>query len=144
MIYHQPIILFDGVCNLCNSSIDFILRRDRKNNFLVGALQEKPAREILSDFEVNPEYLDSLVLIEKGEIFYKSDAALKIAKNLSGLWPIFYPLIYLPSGFRNSVYDWIARNRYKWFGKKNTCRLPSPEEASKFLSEKHLPAKNSE
>lgn len=140
----KSIILFDGVCNLCNASIDFILKRDNKNTFLVGALQEKPGKEVLSNYDVNPEYLDSLVLIEKNQIFYKSDAALKIARNLSGLWPVFYPLIYLPSGFRNMVYDWIARNRYRWFGKKNTCRLPSPEEASKFLSEKHLVVKSSE
>lgn len=141
MIDGKSVILFDGVCNLCNASIDFIIQRDKNDIFLVGALQEKPGMQILSQFNVDPEYLDSLVLVENYEIFLKSDAALRIAKNLSGLWPGFYPLIYLPRGFRNAVYDWIARNRYRWFGKKNTCRIPSPEEASKFLSDQHLEIK---
>jgi len=129
----KSVILFDGVCNLCNASIDFILKRDKNNKFLVGALQEEPGKKLLSQFEVNPEYLDSLVLIEDDQIFFRSTAALKIAKNLSSLWPIFYAFIILPSGFRDGIYDWIGRNRYRWFGKKNTCRLPTPEEKAKFL-----------
>lgn len=141
MIADKSIILFDGVCNLCNASIDFIIQRDKTDRYLVGALQEKPGIEILKKFSVDPAYLDSLVLVENNEIFLKSDAALRIAKNLSGLWPGLYPLIYLPRGFRNTIYDWIARNRYRWFGKKNTCRIPSPEEASKFLSDQHLDIK---
>jgi predicted DCC family thiol-disulfide oxidoreductase YuxK len=129
----KSVILFDGVCNLCNASIDFILKRDKNNKFLVGALQEEPGKKLLSQFEVNPEYLDSLVLIEDNQIFFRSTAALKIAKNLPSLWPIFYAFIILPSGFRDGIYDWIGRNRYRWFGKKNTCRLPTPEEKAKFL-----------
>jgi predicted DCC family thiol-disulfide oxidoreductase YuxK len=88
---------------------------------------------LLSKFEVNTEYLNSLVLIEGGEIFFRSTAALKISRNLSGLWPIFYGLIILPVGFRDWIYDWIGKNRYRWFGKKNTCRLPTPEERAKFI-----------
>lgn len=139
MTQKPSIILFDGVCNLCNSSIDFIIKRDHKDKFLVGPLQENEGKKLMTLFEVDPEYLDSLVLVENDQVYYKSTAALRIAKNLSGLWPVFYPLIYFPKGLRDAVYDWIARNRYNWFGKKNTCRLPTPKEASKFLSPENCP-----
>ncbi|TFV93204.1 DUF393 domain-containing protein [Algoriphagus kandeliae] len=132
----KSIIFFDGVCNLCNSSIDFILQRDKNNRFLVGALQDDFSKKILSNYSVKPDYLDSLVLLENDQIFYRSTAALKIAKYLSGLWPAFYIFIIFPSWLRDPIYDWIGRNRYRWFGKKNTCRLPTPEEEAKFLSPK--------
>ncbi|TDQ15011.1 putative DCC family thiol-disulfide oxidoreductase YuxK [Algoriphagus boseongensis] len=135
----KSIILFDGVCNLCNASIDFILKRDKKNLFLVGALQEEAGKILLQKFNARTDYLDSLVLVEEGKIFFRSTAALKIAKNLSGLWPIFYPLIILPAWLRDPVYDWIGKNRYSWFGKKTTCRLPTPEEKAKFLTLEKLP-----
>jgi predicted DCC family thiol-disulfide oxidoreductase YuxK len=127
MIETKSVILFDGVCNLCNASIDFIIKRDIK------ALQEETGKKLLSRFEVNPEYLDSLVLIEKEQIYFRSTAALKIARKLSGVWPLFYGLIILPTGIRDGIYNWIGRNRYRWFGKKKTCRLPTPEERAKFL-----------
>jgi predicted DCC family thiol-disulfide oxidoreductase YuxK len=139
MTSSKSIIFFDGVCNLCNASIDFIIKRDKKGKFLVGALQDPISKKVLSEFEVKKDYLDSLVLLENKEIFYKSTAALKIAKDLSGLWPCLYPLIYLPKGLRDPIYDWIAKNRYSWFGKKNTCRLPSPEEKAKFLTKENIP-----
>lgn len=135
----KSIILFDGVCNLCNASIDFILKRDKKNLFLVGALQEEAGKILLQKFNSKTDYLDSLVLVEGGKIFFRSTAALKIAKNLSGLWPIFYPLIILPAWLRDPVYDWIGKNRYSWFGKKSTCRLPTPEEKEKFLTLEKIP-----
>lgn len=135
---HKSVIFFDGVCNLCNASIDFIIKRDHKNRFLVGALQDEYSQKILSNHQVKEGYLDSLVLLESGSIYYKSTAALKISRNLSGLWPIFYPLIFLPAGLRDLIYDWIGKNRYRWFGKKNTCRLPSAEEKAKFLSENNF------
>ncbi|WPR73812.1 thiol-disulfide oxidoreductase DCC family protein [Algoriphagus sp. NG3] len=138
MTAKKSIIFFDGVCNLCNASIDFVIRRDKKDRFLVGALQDDFSRKILSGFEVEEDYLDSLVLLEKGRIYYKSTAALKIARNLSGLWPALYPIIILPKFLRDPIYNWIGANRYRWFGKKNTCRLPTPEEKSKFLSEATL------
>ena len=142
MSQEKSVILFDGVCNLCNASVDFILKRDKNNRFLVGALQEEAGQKLLSRFEVNPEYLDSLVLVEGGKVFFRSTAALRIAKNLSGFWPIFYVFIILPTFLRDAVYDWIGKNRYRWFGKKSTCRLPSPEEKSKFLSMENLPNQN--
>ncbi len=127
------IVLFDGVCNLCNNAIDFIISRDKKNKFKVGALQEVTSKKILKDYQINEEYLDSLVYIHKNQVYYKSRAALEIARNLSGLWPILYIFIIIPSFLRNPIYDWIARNRYKWFGQKETCRLPTEEEKAKFL-----------
>ncbi|WP_332913695.1 DUF393 domain-containing protein [Algoriphagus boritolerans] len=94
MISGKSVILFDGVCNLCNASIDFIIKRDKKNRFLVGALQEEAGKKLLSRFEVNSEYLDSLVLIEDGQVYFRSTAALKIAKNLPGFGHFFYLLIF--------------------------------------------------
>ena len=139
----KSIVFFDGVCNLCNASIDFIIKRDRHNKFLVGALQDGFSKELLSKHQVKEDYLDSLVLLENGEIFYKSTAALKIARRLSGLWPVFYPLIIFPTWLRDPVYDFIGKNRYRWFGKKNTCRIPTPEEKAKFLSKETFPSSGS-
>jgi predicted DCC family thiol-disulfide oxidoreductase YuxK len=127
------IVLFDGVCNLCNNAIDFIITRDKKNRFKVGALQEIASKNILKDYQINEEYLDSLIYIHKNQVYYKSRAALEIAKNLNRLWPLLYVFIIIPSFLRNPIYDWIARNRYKWFGKKETCRLPTGDEKRKFL-----------
>lgn len=132
---NEPIlILFDGVCNLCNSSIDFILKRDRKNRFLVGPLQDPIGQKILNKYGIPGSYLESLIVIENGQAFSRSTGALKIARHLSGLWPIFYPLILIPSFLRDPIYNWIGKNRYRWFGKKETCRLPTPEEKAKFLT----------
>ncbi|WP_373400078.1 thiol-disulfide oxidoreductase DCC family protein [Algoriphagus halophilus] len=139
MSQKQSIIFFDGVCNLCNTSIDFVIQRDKKDHFLVGALQDETSKRILERFEVDKNYLDSIVLLESDQIYYKSTAALKIAKNLSGLWPLLHPLVILPESFRDFIYDWIGKNRYKWFGKKSTCRLPTKEERQKFLTEENLP-----
>ena len=130
----KSIILFDGVCSLCNASIDFILKRDHKNLFLVGALQSEEGKKLKETHQIPEEYFDSLILIEKGQVYFKSTGALKIAKNLSGLWPLFYPLIFLPERMRDLIYDWIGKNRYRWFGRKETCRLPTPEEKEKFLA----------
>lgn len=140
MTQTKSIVFFDGVCNLCNASIDFIIQKDNKNQFLVGALQDTFSKQILAGHQVKQDYLDSLVLLEEDQIFYKSTAALKIARKLSGIWPIFYPLIYLPTWLRDPVYDFIGKNRYRWFGKKNTCRIASPEEKAKFLSQETYPS----
>jgi predicted DCC family thiol-disulfide oxidoreductase YuxK len=129
------IILFDGVCNLCNTAVDFIIKRDKHARFKFGALQDNASKEILEQYSINKEYLESLILIQDGKVYYKSTAALEIAKSLKGLWPLFYPLILIPEFVRNPIYDWIARNRYRWFGKKEICRIPTAEEQSRFLSQ---------
>jgi predicted DCC family thiol-disulfide oxidoreductase YuxK len=128
------IILFDGVCNLCNDAVDFIIKRDRKNHFKFTSLQDNVTQRLLKEYNIKEGYLDSIILIRGNQIFYKSRAALEISKKLSGIWPLLYSFIILPSFLRDPIYDWIANNRYKWFGKKETCRLPSEDEKSKFLS----------
>lgn len=130
----KSIILFDGVCNLCNTSIDFILKRDSKDRFLVGALQEPPGKILLEKYQVPSNYFDSLVLIEEGKVYFRSTAALRIARKLDGIWFVFYPLIFLPVPIRDWIYNWIGKNRYRWFGKRSTCRVPSEKEKRKFLT----------
>ncbi|GHB35205.1 thiol-disulfide oxidoreductase DCC family protein [Mongoliitalea lutea] len=132
------IVLFDGVCNLCNNSVDFIIRRDTKNVFKVGAIQDAHTQKLLDSYEIPADYLDSLIYIHKDQVYFKSRGALEIARNLGGLWPILYGLIIIPAFIRDPIYDWIARNRYRWFGKKETCRLPTPEERAKFLTAEDL------
>ncbi|MGY6521346.1 MAG: thiol-disulfide oxidoreductase DCC family protein [Mongoliitalea sp.] len=132
------IVLFDGVCNLCNHSVDFIIRRDSKNVFKVGAIQDAHTQRLLESYDIPKDYLDSLIYIHREKVFFKSRGALEIARNLGGLWPIVYGLIIIPAFIRDPIYDWIARNRYRWFGKKETCRLPTPEERAKFLTAEDL------
>lgn len=127
------IVLFDGVCNLCNSAVDLIVRNDKKGQFKVGALQDAKTKELLKDYHINQDYLDSIILIRGNEVFYKSRAALEVSKKLDGFWPLMYGFILIPALIRDPVYDWIARNRYRWFGKKETCRLPTVAEKARFL-----------
>ena len=129
----KSIILFDGVCNLCNSSVNFIIERDPKEHFLFASLQSDVASKLLLQFNLKKITLDSIILIEKGNIYEKSTAALKIAKKLNGLFPLLYVFIIIPSFIRNYVYDYIATNRYKWYGKKESCSLPSPSLKKRFL-----------
>jgi predicted DCC family thiol-disulfide oxidoreductase YuxK len=127
------IILFDGVCNLCNNAVDFVINRDKKDKFRFAALQDPSAKTILKDYDINKNYLDSIILIRGDDVFYKSKAALEIARNLNGVWPSLYIFTIVPSFIRDPIYNWIAKNRYTWFGKKNTCRIPTPQEKAKFL-----------
>ncbi len=129
------IILFDGVCNLCNNAVDFVIKRDKKDRFKFGALQDAASKSILKENKINQDYIDSIILVRGDQIFYKSKAALEIAKNLSGLWPVLVVFNVVPSFIRDPIYDWIARKRYSWFGKKETCRIPTPEEKQKFLGD---------
>ncbi|UCS93119.1 thiol-disulfide oxidoreductase DCC family protein [Echinicola marina] len=128
------IVLFDGVCNLCNQAVDFIIQHDSKNHFKLASLQDEPGKALLKGKSIDEAYLDSIVLLRKNKVYYKSRAALEIAKKLKGLWPLFYGFIIVPQFLRDPVYDWIAKNRYKWFGKRDTCRLPNEREKRKFLS----------
>ncbi|MEQ9009057.1 MAG: DCC1-like thiol-disulfide oxidoreductase family protein [Ekhidna sp.] len=129
----QPIILFDGVCNLCNSSVQFIIERDKKELFLFASLQSRYAKENLPDEFSDETALQSIILKEGDEIKSKSSAVLTITKSLSGLWPLFYVLIVIPKFVRDWVYDIIAKNRYQWFGKKDQCMIPSPELKNRFI-----------
>ncbi|WP_226388829.1 thiol-disulfide oxidoreductase DCC family protein [Penaeicola halotolerans] len=133
MTNRKAIILFDGVCNLCNGAINFIIDHDPKAYFKLGALQSDEGAALLEQYQIDRAFLDSLVLIENGKVFTKSTGALRIAKKLSGAWPLLYGLIIIPPFIRNPIYDWIARNRYKWFGKRDQCRMPTPELKARFL-----------
>ncbi len=129
----NKIILFDGVCNLCNGSVTFIIEHDRKGIFKFAALQSEVGSKMIAERGIDIKKIDSILLIEPGAYYYKSTAALKIARNLSGAWPLLYGFIILPASFRDWVYDIIAKNRYKWFGKKESCMIPTAELKSKFL-----------
>ena len=130
---NKKIILFDGVCNLCNSSVHFIIKKDKKKQFLFTSLQSDAARDILLQFQLKNSELDSILLIENGQVYQKSDAILKIVKHLNGIWKISYGFIILPKFIRDYVYIIIAKNRYRWFGKKEVCMIPTKELQMRFL-----------
>ena len=127
------IILFDGVCNLCNGAVNFVIKRDTGNVFKFTPLQEKQGVLLLKTHAVDTQKLDSIVLIENEKVYVKSSAALRIARKMSNLWPLFFVLLIIPSFIRDGVYDFIAKNRYKWFGKKEQCMIPTPGSREKFL-----------
>jgi len=129
----KSIILFDGVCNLCNSSVNFILKHDKKKRFIFTSLQSDVAKEILLQFPTKYLNLDSIILIENGKVYEKSTAALKILKHLYNGYQLLYAFIIIPKFIRDWVYIIIAQNRYKWFGKKEECMLPTSEIKSRFL-----------
>lgn len=134
---HKSVILFDGVCNLCNNSVNFVIDRDKSGQFKFSALQSPEALPYITQANRSPEdiqdLLQSILLIEGDRIYDKSTAALKIARKLDGLWPLLYGFIIIPGFVRDFVYDWIAKNRYEWFGQLEACRLPTPELRSRFL-----------
>ncbi|MEY2923976.1 MAG: hypothetical protein RLZZ337_516 [Bacteroidota bacterium] len=129
--FEYPIVLFDGVCNLCNSSVDFIIHWESKDNLRFASLQSEFGKSVLEKWE--GELPDSIVFLEKGKIYVRSSAALRIAGYLKYPWPILRVLFVFPKILRDLVYDFIAKNRYRWFGKKETCRIPTPFEMRKFL-----------
>jgi predicted DCC family thiol-disulfide oxidoreductase YuxK len=130
----KKIILFDGVCNLCNSAVQFIIKHDKKDAFRFVALQSDLGLEICKHIGVDQKSMDSIILYEPGiAYYYKSEAALEIASQLGSFYSLLAIFKILPAKFSNFIYDWIARNRYKWFGKKESCMIPTPELKSKFL-----------
>ncbi len=127
------IILFDGVCNLCNGAVNFIIEKDKKNVFKFAALQSEIGLKLISKFNIDTSKLDSIILIDDEKYYEKSTAALHISKNLSGVYPLLFGFIIIPKFIRDPVYDYIAKNRYKWFGKKESCMIPTQELRNKFL-----------
>lgn len=128
----KKVIFFDGVCNLCNSSVQFVIKRDPEKRFFFAALQSEYAKSNLSSNLANESNLQSIVLLKEGKTLTKSTAALSIAKELSGLWPILYLFVIIPRPLRDSIYDLIGRNRYKWFGKQDHCMIPTKELKDRF------------
>ncbi|MEJ7821771.1 MAG: thiol-disulfide oxidoreductase DCC family protein [Chitinophagaceae bacterium] len=130
----QPIVLFDGVCNLCNGAIKFIIRHDKKKVFLFASLQSEAGKKILAQYNFPSDELNSFILIDKGKAYTRSTGALMVAKKMNGLWPVLYSYIIIPAFIRDSIYNWISTNRYKWFGKKDECMLPTAELKARFLN----------
>ncbi|MBY6187607.1 DUF393 domain-containing protein [Marinobacter hydrocarbonoclasticus] len=128
----NAIILFDGVCNLCNASVRFVAARDPSARYQFAPLQSRTARGLLADYPL-PERGDSVILIQDGKAYQKSEAALRIARHLSGLWPLLAVCLVIPRPIRDGVYDVIGRRRYRWFGRTDTCLLPSDALKSRFL-----------
>lgn len=126
------IILFDGECNFCDASVQFIIKRDPKAVFSFASLQSDIGKQLLAAYELSGN-IDSMVLITDGRAHIKSNAALRIAKELSGIWKLAYAFIFVPHPVRDLFYDFVARNRYKWFGKKVICTIPSPDVRKRFL-----------
>lgn len=131
---NKKVILFDGVCNLCNQSVLKIIKYDKHNTFLFTALQSEKGKEILNLLRINSSKVDSIVLYDPGVSYdIKSTAALKIMQDFKGLWRISFLFLFIPEYIRNYLYDIIAKNRYQWFGKKEVCMIPTPELKAKFL-----------
>jgi predicted DCC family thiol-disulfide oxidoreductase YuxK len=130
----KKIILFDGICNLCESSVLFVIKYDKKDIFRFVALQSDLGIEIVKHIGLNPKHIDSIILYEPGiSYFYKSAAAIVIAKDLGGFFHMGTLFKIIPNGLRNLLYDFIAKNRYSWYGKKESCWTPSDDLKSKFL-----------
>lgn len=127
------IILFDGVCNLCTGSVQFVLKRDKRKEFLFGSLQGDAGQGYLKKYNLPSTTFNSFLLIDGEKIYTRSTAALRTAKHLGGGWSLLYGFMIVPKFIRDAVYNLIAKNRYRWFGKKEACWLPTPELRSRFL-----------
>jgi predicted DCC family thiol-disulfide oxidoreductase YuxK len=130
----QPILFFDGVCNLCNAAVTFVIERDPTVHFRFASLQSDMGRDVLKQLGQSPEHFDSFILWENGLFYERSTAALLVARRLSGAWPLLYSFMIVPKPIRDAVYGFIARNRYRWFGKRDACMLPTPELKTRFLA----------
>lgn len=129
----ESVIFFDGVCNLCNNAVDFIVRRDRRRSFRYGSLQSPQAQYILARHRFDVQNMDTMVLLKNNRLYFRSDAILEICRDLPWPWNWAVALKIVPRAVRDMVYRWISRNRYGWFGQRDTCRVPTPEERSLFL-----------
>ena len=129
----KKIVLFDGVCNLCSNSVQFIIRHDKKNQFLFGSLQGKAGQEYLKKFNLPEDSFNSFMLVENDKLYTRSSGALRMLKYIGNGWQLLYGFIIVPKFIRDGVYNFIAKNRYKWFGKKDACWIPTPELKGKFL-----------
>lgn len=127
------VVLFDGVCNLCNGSVNWLIDHDKKNKFQFASLQSDYGQKVIAQFQLQGDHMDTVLLQEGDKIFMRSEAILRICKNLGGIYLLLYALIITPAFIRDFVYKIVANNRYRWFGKQETCRVPSPELKEKFL-----------
>ncbi|MFJ7917728.1 MULTISPECIES: thiol-disulfide oxidoreductase DCC family protein [unclassified Lysinibacillus] len=126
------IILFDGVCNFCDSSVQFIIKYDKVEYFQFASIQSEAGQALLAQYKV-PENIDSVILIEQGKVYFESTAALKICRRLDSFWPVNYIFIIIPPSIRNKMYRLFAKNRYRLFGRKEVCLLPTSSQRKRFL-----------
>jgi predicted DCC family thiol-disulfide oxidoreductase YuxK len=129
----KGIVLFDGVCNFCNSSVNFIIRNDSSDYFRFLPLQSEKGKKIVERHHLDPENLQTIIFLEGGKIYTRSTAALRIARKLKGGWKLFYGFVIIPSFIRDIFYNVIAKNRYRWWGQKDSCMIPTAEVKQKFL-----------
>lgn len=132
-VTYKAIILFDGVCNFCNTSVNFVIKHDKKDRFRFATLQSATGKKILEKFQEDTAVTDSVILIENSGLYKRSTAILRIAKRLGGVYLLLYGFIIVPRFLRDAVYNFIAQNRYKWFGKKDNCMVPTEEVRRKFM-----------
>jgi predicted DCC family thiol-disulfide oxidoreductase YuxK len=130
----KRIIFFDGECNLCNRSVQVVLKNDPHKKFRFASLQSAYAVSYLKSYGTAPFKSETFIVVENGQIFERSTAALRVAKQLKGLWPLLYVFIIVPRFIRDSIYNIIAKNRYKWFGSTNSCWLPTPAYSDRFIN----------
>ena len=129
----NPIILFDGVCNFCNGAVNFTIKRDKKKIIKFAPLQSEIGKTLMQQFGLPENDMRSFLLIENGKVYNRSAAALRVCRHLKGLWPLCYGFMIVPAFIRNVVYDFIAKNRYKWFGQTEECMVPTPDVRARFL-----------
>ncbi len=129
----NQVILFDGVCNLCNGFVQFVINRDPSGIYRFAPLQSETGKKLISRFDLSYDKFDSIILIENNNYYLKSTAALKIVRSLGALWPLLYAFILIPRSIRDYFYDIVARNRYKWYGKRVECMIPGADIKSRFL-----------
>ncbi len=132
-IVHKHIILFDGFCNLCNWSVNFIIDRDKKGKISFAALQSEIGQQLLDSYGLATKDFDSLVFISNNKVFQKSSAALSIAQRMDRPWPLLQIFFIIPKCLRDKLYVFVAKNRYRWFGKRQSCRVPTAALASRFI-----------
>jgi len=128
-----PVVLFDGVCNLCNAAVRFTVRRDPVGQVRFAALQSEAGQRLLARHGLTAASFDSFVLIEGGRVYTQSSAGLRVLRRLRHPWPLLYGFVAVPKPIRDAVYRWIARNRYRWFGQRDACMVPTPELRRRFL-----------
>ncbi len=134
-MHPQPVILFDGVCNFCNSAVNFVIKRDKKGIIKFAPLQSDEGMKLLAQYNLPSQDMRSFIFIENNQCFTRSTAALRVCRYLDPLWQLMYGFIIVPRFIRDGIYDWTAKNRYKWFGQKSKCMVPTPEIQSRFLND---------
>jgi predicted DCC family thiol-disulfide oxidoreductase YuxK len=131
----RPLLLFDGVCGLCNTGVDWVMRHDRRRLFRFAPLQSPAGQAALRESGLSERYFDSIVLIAGRQVYTRSTAALHVARQLGWPWKALFGLVLVPRILRDLVYDFIAKHRYEWFGKRDACRIPTPEERQQLIFE---------